>query len=237
MNTALRNSLTLLTAAVALLAAPALRAQVLTFNVDISTAALAAQDGANAPFDLDFIMDYGNSSLASNTTTLSNFVLTGGTAVGSAVVASGTASGSLGSTISLTASSAHPDSEIYQGFSSGVSNISFTASVTETGPNTGLTQSDFKAAILDNSLTFPAQLYTTAPDTASLVYLTLNASNTLSNVGAYTSTASADGNTAVTGVTASITAIPEPSTTAAIIGCAAVMFALFARRFRLLPGV
>jgi hypothetical protein len=237
MNTAFKNSLTLLAAALALLGAPALRAQVLTFNVDINTATLAAQDGANAPFYLDFSMVYGGDvSLASNTATLSNFALTGGTALGSAVT-SGTASGNITSTAALTASSTHPSSVLYQEFSSGVTNISFTASVTETGPDVG-TPTVFSTAILDNSLgSPPQQLYTTAPDTESLVLLNLNSANTLSNVGTYTSISSADGNTPVTGVTASVTAIPEPSTTAAIVGAAAVLFALCARRFNRLGAV
>jgi hypothetical protein len=118
MNAALKNSLILAAAAISLLGAPALRAQSLTFNVDINTAGLSA-DSANSPFYLDFAMIFGNSSLASNTATLSNFTLTGGTAVGSAVVASGSATGNLGGTITLTESSAHPNSEIYQQFSGG----------------------------------------------------------------------------------------------------------------------
>jgi hypothetical protein len=229
MNTAFRNGLTLLAATITLLGAPALRAQTLSFNVDINTATLDAQDGANAPFYIDFVMDYGNSSLASNTTTLSNFVLTGGTA-GTATT-SGGASGSIASTVSLTASSAHPASELYQEFSSGVTNISFTALVTETGPDPGAGKpTEFAATIFDSSVGAPAPIYTTAPDTASLLILNLSSSNTVSSVGAYTSVSSADGNTPVTGVTASITAIPEPSTTAA-------MFALCARRFGRLGAV
>lgn len=226
---ALKHSLTLTASAFALYALPAIHAQTLTFNVDINTAALQAQDGANGPFDLDFQLNYGNSSLAASTATLSNFVLTGGSATGSAV-ATGSATGSLNSgSVALTANSAHTNNELYQQFTSGVTDIQFTATVTETGPDIG-TPTSFTTAILDNSLGSPAQLYTTAPDTASLVTLSLNSANTLSNVGAYTSTFSADGNTPVTGVTASISAIPEPSTTAAIIGGAALLIAFYARR-------
>ncbi len=234
MNTAIRNCFTLGAAAIALVGGPSLRAQTLTFDVDINTSALAAQDGANAPFDLDFQLNYGNSSLASNTATISNFVLTGGSAVGSAVT-TGAATGNIGSTVSLTASSAHFTNELYQQFAPGVTNIQFTASITEKGPDVGIPTA-FTVAILDNSLTFPAQLFTNAPDTASLVLLSLNSANTLSNVGAYSSTSSADGNTAVTGVTASITPIPEPSTTAALFGGIALMFVVSARRLGLLKA-
>ena len=228
MTSALRNSLALSALAIALISAPAMRAQVLTFDVNIVTTGLSA-DAANAPFYLDFASTFGNTSNASNSVTLSNFAFTGGSALGSAVLTGG-AAGSLTSTATLAISSTHPQSEIYQQFSSGVTDISFKAVVDETGPNVG-TPSEFTAAILDNSLGSPAQLFTTAPDTASLVTLNLDASNTLANINAYTSISSADGNTPVTGVTASISAIPEPSTTAAILGGAVMLFALGARRF------
>ncbi len=225
MNTAFRNTLALIASAIALLCAPALRAQVLTFNVDIVTAGLSA-NSANAPFDLDFQLNYGNAALASNTVALSNFSFTGGTALGSPVL-SGSATGSLGSTVSLTASSAKPFNEFYQQFSSGTTDIKFTATVTEPGPDIGI-PTEFSAAILDNSLGSPAQLFTTAPDTLSLVTLSLSSSNTIGNVKTYAAFASADGNTSLTGVFA---AIPEPSTTAAILGGIVMMAACYARRF------
>ena len=221
----MKNTLALFASAIALLCVPALRAQVLTFNVDISTAGLAA-DSANAPLDLDFNLQYGNSALASNTVTLSNFSFLGGSALGTPVV-SGSATGSLSSTVSLLASSAHPFSDFYQQFSAGTTDIKFTATVTEPGPDVGV-PTEFTAAILDNSLGFPAQLYTTAPDTMSLVTLALSSSNTIGNVKTYSAFSSADGNTAVSGVFA---AIPEPSTTAIILGGVVMLFAFCARRF------
>ncbi len=229
MNTAIRRFAVV--AALGLLGSPVVRAQTLSFLVDINTATLAAQDSANAPFYLDFDFNYGNSSLASNTVTLSNFTLTGGAAVGSAVT-SGSAAGSIGSTVTLTASSAHPANELYQQFSASTTDIQFKASVTETGPDIG-TPTEFAASILDNSLGVPAQLFTTAPDTASLLTLNLNSANTIGNVDAYSSVSSADGNTPVTGVTTSITPIPEPSATAAMLGGLAALLALGARRLGL----
>jgi hypothetical protein len=225
MTTTQKLRIALFASAVALSCLPAAHAQTLTFDVDITTASLSA-DSANAPFYLDLGMTYGNSSLASNTATLSNFTFTGGSAVGSAVT-SGGASGSLAGTATLAVSSTQSAAELYQAFSPGTTNISFVATITERGPDIG-SPSEFTASILDSSLGFPAQLFTTAPDTESLVTLNLNSANTIANVNTYTSVSSADGNTPVTGVTAFV-AIPEPSTTAAILGCAAMMVALYLR--------
>jgi hypothetical protein len=235
MNLILKNSLTLLAVSAALLGAPVLRAQ--TFDVNINTASLAAQDGANAPFFLDFQLNYGSNPEPANTVTLSNFQFTGGSALGTATT-SGLASGSLGSGVSLTANSSNQFNELFQVFSSSTTDIQFTATVSQNGPN-GVTPTEFTTAIMDNSLGFPAQLFTTAPDTASLVTLNLGTGDTLGSVKSYTSLTSADGNTSVTGVTATITAIPEPSTTAAVFGCAALAIALLARRssgFQILRG-
>jgi hypothetical protein len=226
MNTAVKNNLALLASVVALFGAPALRAQSLVFNVNLNTASLGAQDGANAPFYLDFQETYGNTPEPANTVTHSNFQFTGGSAVGSATT-TGTASGSLTSGVSLTASASTPFSELFQQFSAGTTDIRFTATVAEAGPVIGV-PTEFTTAILDNSLGSPAPLYTTASDTESLVTLNLSPSNTLANVGFFSSTNSADGLTTVTGVSA--TAIPEPSTTAAVAGCLALLFAFHSRR-------
>jgi len=226
MNTALKNNLTLLASAIALLIAPALRAQLISFNVDLDTAGLSA-DSLNAPFYLDFQLDYGNVALATTTATLSDFQFTGGGAVGSTVTA-GSASGSIAGTVTLTASAAHPSNELYQQFASGVSNIQFTATITEPGPDVGI-PTEFTVAILDDSLGFPAQLFTTAPDTESLVTLDLSSSNTLANVNTYAGVSSADGATPLTGV-GLMPSAPEPFTTAWC-GAAAALLACCTRRF------
>jgi hypothetical protein len=228
MNIAFKNKIALLASAIALLTAPALRAQTLAFDVNINTAALNAQDSANTPFYLDFQLNYGNSLGPANTVTLSNIQFTGGSALGTPTT-DGTVSGSLDSgTVSLTASSSSQLNELYQSFSASTSDISFLATVSEAG--SGTTPTEFTTALMDSSLGFPAQLYTTAPDTESMLVLNLSPTNTLANVGAYSSISSADGVTSITGVTA--TAVPEPSTTAAIVGCAAMMFTCCVRRFR-----
>jgi hypothetical protein len=224
MTTTHKIRIALVASAAALSGLSGLRAQPLFFDVDIKTASLSS-DSSNAPFYLDLDMIYGNSSLASNTATLSSFTFTGGSALGTPV-ATGGASGSLSSTVSLTASSTQPASELYQQFSSGVTNINFLASITENGPDVG-TPTEFTVGILDSSLGFPAQLFTTAPDTESLITLDLNSANTEADVNAYTSISSADGNTPVLGVTATV---PEAPTSTAILGGAAIMTALFIRR-------
>ncbi len=232
MNTTLKNGLTFLATAFALLGAPALHAQLLTFDVDLNTAALNSQNSANAPFYLDLQLNYGSTPQPSSTVTLSDFQFTGGNALGSATT-SGSASGSLGSTVSLTASSSSQFNELFQQFSSSTTDINFHALVSESGA--GTVPTEFATAIFDNSLGSPAPLFTSAPDTQSLVLLNLNPTNTMANVGAFTSISSADGNTPVTGISATITPVPEPSTTAAILGGAVLLFAFCARRFRRLP--
>jgi len=227
MNTTLKKNLPLLTLMIALLSAPALRAQV-SFDVTLNTTALSAQDGVNTPFYLDFQLNYGSTPETTSSVTLSSFQFIGGGALGSATT-NGTASGSVTSTVSLTANSSSQFNELYQQFSSSTTDIIFLATVS--GASSGAIPTEFTTAILDNSLGFPAQLYTTAPDTESLVTLNLNPSNTLSSVGAFTSLSSADGLTTVTGVGAAIT-VPEPSTTAAIMGCAALLVVCYVRRSR-----
>lgn len=209
----------------ALCSVSALRAQTLIFDVDINTSGLSTVSAA-APFYLDFAMTYGNSSLAASSATLSNFTFTGGTALGSAGL-SGGASGSLTSSVSLAASSTNTSSEFYQQFSAGVTDIQFQVSITEPGPNPQGTPSQFTASILDSSLGDPAQIYTTAPDSASLVMLTLNAANTASSVNYYTSVSTADGVTSL----GEVTAVPEPATTAAILGCIGLGLVAGARRW------
>jgi hypothetical protein len=230
MNTALKTRLAFLASAIALLCAPALRAQTQSFLVDINTSTLNTQDSANAPFYLDFQLNYGNSANASSTVTLSSFTLTGGSAVGSPLTF-GSATGSLNSLVTLTASSTagqNGSNELYQQFGSGVTDIKFTATVFEPGPNIG-TPSEFVTGVFDSALGAAGPLNTTAPDGQNLLTLNLDASNTFANVNTYTSLSSADGTT-VTGVTASAT-IPEPTTTAAMLGGVVVVFALGARRF------
>lgn len=229
MNKIIKKTLALFATAIALASTPALRAQTLSFNVNLNTASLNAQDGASAPFYLDLQLNYGDSTNPTSSVTLSNFQFTGGSALGTPTT-TGTVTGNLASTVSLTASPSSQLNELYQQFSAGTTGINFLATVSETG--SGVTPTEFTTAIMDNSLGFPAQLYTTAPDQESLVALNLNPSTTIGNVGTYATLLSANGTTTITGVTGSVAAVPEPSTTAAIMGCAVTILALYARRFR-----
>jgi hypothetical protein len=82
--------------------------------------------------------------------------------------------------------------------------------------------------ILDSSLGTPAELYTTAPDTESLVTLDLSSSNTFADVNSYSATSSADGITPVSGVFASV---PDSASTAILLSGAVLAMALASRRF------
>jgi hypothetical protein len=244
MKTVLPHRLTILAAAVALLGVPALRSQTLDFNVNINTAGMSV-DSANAPFYLDFGLNYGSSASATSTAVLSNFAFTGGGAVGSAVPVSGSATGNFTSTVTLTADSASPTNELYQEFGTGVTNISFNAAITE--PDTAAneaTSTYFTAAILDSEYGTPGSpstglsaatnaLLTSANDVADLVTLTLASSNTVANVATWTALYSSAGDVPITGVTATAaSAVPEPATSAVWLGGAVVLFAFGVRRFR-----
>jgi hypothetical protein len=227
MNKAMRNKLALFASAIALSTVTARATQTLTFNVDIDTAGLSSEL-ASAPFDLDFQLLYGNSSLAASTVTLSGFNFSGGSATGSPVLL-GSATGSLSNSVTLTASSANTDAEFYQAFLPSVTDISFLATVTEAGPDIG-TPTEFTASILDSSLGFPAEIFTTAPDTESLVTLNLNSANTVSDVQTYSGVSSADGSTPLSNV-GKVSSVPDGGPTAALLACAVLALAYFGRRF------
>jgi hypothetical protein len=228
MNSAFHLRLPLLGAALALLSVPALHAQTLNFNVDLNTSGLSAES-ADAPFNLDFQLNFGNTALLSSSAVLSNFSFTGGTALGSPTL-SGSAAGSLTSGVTLTASATSINNEFFQQFSTGTTDIKFNAVITEPGPVVG-GPTEFTVAILDNSTGSPAQIFTTAPDTLNLLTLDLADSNTLGNVDTFAGVSSADQNISLSNVVATAT-VPEPSTTAALIGGAGLLAAFGVRRFR-----
>ena len=220
MKTPTRINLGGLVIALALFCSPALKAQFFSFNVDLNTAALSGDP--YSPFFLDFQLNKGSGSLPSSVT-LSNFLFTGGTALGSPVF-TGNASGSFASSVSLNAS-AIPFNEFYQGFTTGTTDIKFTATFSQNF--TGLMPTGFAAAILDNAptnLMNPGQIWTNAPDTVSLVTLDLGATNGLNDVGVFSSTAPSPA-----GVTATVTAIPEPSAYAVLMGISALSAGLHRR--------
>jgi PEP-CTERM motif len=215
MNTFLKNHAAKLLAGLALLAAPALKAQ-LTFHVDINTSALSS--ALNAPFFLDFQLNQGSGSL-NNSVTLSNFSFTSGGATGTASLF-GNATGSLTSTVSLTDTTVSPFNEFFQGFSTSTTSIHFDAVVSQHVP--GVTPDGFLVAILDSEAGFP-QIATSSPDGVSLVALGIGSANTLADVHTYSSISPR-------GVTALVSAVPEPSTYAAAGG--AMLLGLIALRRR-----
>jgi hypothetical protein len=227
MHTSLQNKIALLASAIALLGVPALRAgQPLNFTVDINTTGLSAES-AGAPFYLDITMTTNNPDPTSptNTATLSNFQYTGGSATGSATT-TGSVTGNLSSGASLTASAATTYSDIFQAFSSSVTNISFNASITDTEPFLSPPQ-EFTVTLLDSSTGSPAPIFTSAPDQTYLLELPINSTDAIAT---YNGTFSADGNTALSNV--SLVAIPEPSVTAAAMGGVAMAIGFLRRRSR-----
>lgn len=221
MNKATASKIALLASALAISTISARATQTLVFTGNIDTSFLSAE-AADAPFDLDFQLNWSGASNASSSVTLSNFVFTGGAATGSAYL-SGLATGSLSSSVALTANSANEQNEFYQGFTSGVTDISFKATVTEPGPDIG-SPAEFAATIFDNSLGFPAPIYSTAPDAQSLIILDLNSANTVADVQSYSPVSSADGLTP-------LSSVPDPAPTAALLGGAVLALGCFARRF------
>jgi hypothetical protein len=214
MKTLIKNHATKFIFALALLAAPALKAQ-LTFHVDINTSALSS--AANSPFFLDLQLNQGTASFT-NSVTVSHFTFTNGSAVGSANLF-GNASGSFASTVSLSDTVASPFNEFFQGFSTSTTAVHFDFTVSQNPA--GLTPDGFLVSILDSEAGFP-QISTTAPDGVSLVSLGINSANTAADVHTYSSTSPL-------GVTVSIVPVPEPSTYA-MAGAATLLGLIVIRR-------
>ena len=186
--------------AAALFSAPSLKAQYVEY-VTFNTSSLATDDSSNAPFYLDFQLNHG-SDPASSTVTISNISITGGAAGDpSTILATAGASGSLQSTITLTADTTNAFVDLNQAFTPG-STVSFQVNLPLQGQ--GATPTAFLATILDSSAN--GTLTTTAPDGVSLNVVDIASSYTLGSLGAYSSPAN--------GITT--TAIPEPSTWVAL---------------------
>lgn len=219
MKTRLKQTIIPSIFAAALLCAPALKASYV-FNVDLNTAALAG--APNGPFFLDFQLNEGSDLSEMTTVSISGFTFTGGSPTGSANI-TGSASGDIGSTVTLTASDPSSDyTELFQGFTAGTTDVNF--NVTLPQQFTGLTPAQLNVAILDSETNNP-QIDTNAPDTVSLVTAPILSSYSLSNIGAYSSTDNP------AGVTATVTAVPEPSSIAMFgLGLAGMLCVLRRRR-------
>ncbi|MDD5199812.1 MAG: NF038129 family PEP-CTERM protein [Terrimicrobiaceae bacterium] len=213
-------SLSLLFSTCILLSAPISRAD-LAFHVDINTASLVGNP--SGPFSLDFQLSQGNG--LSNTVTLSHFTFTGGGATGAPTLTSAV-TGDLGSSVVLhdTGSAIN---EFYQGFTGSTTAIGFDVSTTLNA--SGGIPDAFTVAILDSS-TFNIQTTSPGSGTVSatdyLVSAPIDVTTVVASAATYTSDVS--GST-TPGVTATVTAVPEPSAYGFTIGLGALAL-LLARR-------
>ncbi len=167
----------------------------LSYNVYLNTASLV--NNTNGPFSLDVILGSGSQTPNSdNTITLSNFVFSNGS-LGTVSYSNGGVSGTMASTVTLTNSS--EDNELAETFSSTVTQIQFSVSMTSNTNNPFPDQ--FNVAILDGGLN---NIPTTDPGGGNtLVLANINTAQTLASVNTYNSTANGE----APGVTA---AVPEP---------------------------
>jgi hypothetical protein len=190
-----------LSASFLLALASASQAANLVYFVSLDVSSLASNP--NAPFALDLQLVPGSNNVT-NTVTLSNFVVTGGSFLGTPDFTFGGASGSTATSVVLTNSNS-TDNEYAEVFSAGVSLITF--KVTETlnsetvGSGTPIPE-QFNVAIYDKNID---NLSTLDPSGGNaLVSSALVAGNTLSSVQTFSSPDS--------GVNATVgtSAIPEP---------------------------
>ena len=207
MNKNFRNVTSLLTCAFAL--SSAVKSHAAEYAVTIQTSPLATSAlSANGPFSLDIQLNYGGSGFG-NSATINNFVFGGGSASGSPIL-SGIAAGSLSSTVTLTGNSTSQFNDFNQTFNPGTA-LSFDVNLSDNP--TGVTPDGLAIAILDNT---GGQIVTTDPDeglslatfeigsfgritTATYAGIDNTDPSNLVNLGDYT------------GVTVSVTSVPEPS--------------------------
>jgi hypothetical protein len=183
------------------------------FHVTVDTSALI---GNLDDYALDFTLTGGNP--LANTVTLSNFTFTGGGAPNSNPAAStvGLASGTLGTSVTLSDSSVSFFNEFFQGFTVG-STVEFDVNIT-TNIN-GPTPDSFAFSILDGEL-FP--IATNGGPGDALLTIDINGLNP--SVNTYASTGLETG-----GVTVSV--VPEPGS-AMLLGFGAIALCGMVRRRR-----
>ncbi len=147
LNSYLHTTLGAIAAAFALISIPASQAAVVQ-TISVNTAPLLGLPASgSAPFYLDFQLNGGGS--LGNTATLSNFNFGGGSLSAGTEMTIGQASGTLASTITLTADSSNPFNEFYQSFTPG-STLTFDVTYS-TNVNVPLADL-FIFSILDGSL-------------------------------------------------------------------------------------
>lgn len=197
----------------------------LTYYVTISN--LNTLSSANGLYSLDLALITGSGN-QNNTVTLSNFVLTGGTAAGTSDFTNGNETGSLASSIVLTSNTPNTasDNEFAEAFSAGVTSISFKVDQTpnsETVASGTAIPEQFNVAVLDNNLN---NILTTDPSGGnSLLSSPLGETSTLATVETYSSI------TPDAGVTVSVSATPEPRSALLGLVAAGFMFGMLRKRF------
>lgn len=187
-------------------------AEAASYDVTLNTTSLSLPAATNAPYYLDFQFS-GQDNL--NTATLGGFSFTGLTAgLNGSITTNGVVSGDTGTSISISASGGI--SEWYQAINSGTLGIHFTLDLTTLAP-ASLSPDQFTISILDTNLA-------TIPTTDSFGSI---ASFVINNDG--TTNATYTGLTPTT-VSASVTAVPEPSTYILFGLGAVVLIVAFRRR-------
>lgn len=207
----IKSTLTLLGLIFAFAGATTVRADK-SYLIGINTASIA--NNPAGPFYLDFQSLFGSGS--AQTITLSDFSFTGGGWLPGTDSAIGAVSGGSPTSLVLNPSSASFYNEFYQQFSSGVTNLSFLATLTTN--TSDITPTSFSVALLDSSL---FNLPTTGVGD-SLLLFDLDGDNTNYQ------TASTTGRTA--GVTVSVSAVPEMTPTLALLLGVAALAAVWRRQ-------
>lgn len=196
--------------------ASASQAANLVYYVTLNVASLVSNP--NAPFALDLQLVPGSNNVT-NSVTLSNFIVTGGTLAGTADFSFGGASGSSASSIVLTNSNA-TDNEYAELFSAGVTQIQFKVTETSNSETVGSgtpVPEQFNVAIYDNT---QSNIPTTDLSGGNaLLSSAIVAGQTMSSVQTYSSV-SPDA-----GVTVSLSAVPEPASAGLLLIGACAMIA------------
>ncbi|MEI9895411.1 MAG: NF038129 family PEP-CTERM protein [Chthoniobacter sp.] len=217
MNPHLTRNLTKLAIAIAAVLTPAAtHADTFNFHVDLNLAGIVGTP--TSPFFLDFQLNEGSGTLQ-NSVTISNFLFTGGSPTGSPSIFSDTATGDLGSSISIIDNPSSAFNEIFQGFTAGTTDIQFDVTLSQNV--SGVTPDGFLIQLLDSQAGNPV-IPTTDPN-GTMLTVPIGSANTLADVATFTSISPA-------GATATASAVPEPSAAVALVGGAACLLGLRRRR-------
>lgn len=191
---------TLALLALAALVAGAAQAAPRSFRVNLDGIAT----GGAAPYGLNFQFAQGSDRFEGTTVTLNNFMFAGGAASGaadfSASIGAG-ASGSTGSGFTLNVGGTNAYSDILQGFTLGTSSIAFDLTI-DSLPSAIATPDRFSLFLLDSNF---SPLTTDAADNSNaFIAFEVFGDSTLATMPVLRASGS--------GVTASVTAVPEPTT-------------------------